>query len=235
MSELNDELLVELARTTAVLLAQRALERGRASINERDYLQPSCVAAARALAAQRDDVELAATVRLRSEIWPRLGGIDVALIRHSQPQPILVELKAGTGRDGLIACAWDALKLAFALQLSQTSDAYLLAAAPADDWSSARGSEFFTDCWFESDALRDPFADGWRTWERDGYPAGQQVPAAFRTRAICAVPFHVALTRWEIRVAAVHVDDPWTWIEWSPLLGYALDSRENVTDAERPT
>jgi len=42
---------------------------------------------------------------------------------------------------------------------------------------NSRGSEFFATQAFESEALRDAFADGWKTWERDGYSAGIHVPA----------------------------------------------------------
>lgn len=91
--------------------------------------QLSCLAAARALAAEQAsvgvDLQVATNLRLQSDDWPRLGAVDIALT--ADDRTTAVALKAGSGRHALIACAWDAVKLSFALQLDMMSSAYLLA------------------------------------------------------------------------------------------------------------
>lgn len=87
-----------------------------------------------------------------------------------------------------------------------------------DDWAIARGGEFFSTATFDVAPLRHTFADGWKLWERDGYPAGRRVPSRLATRAIGRVPMVIAGRGWEIRVAAVHRTDPVEWIDWVPLL-----------------
>lgn len=221
MSYARDLLAAELCEATARTLDKIAAERQAAKINERDYLHPACLSAAREIVSRREATEVSTTVRLESEIWPRLGAVDIGFLISAEP-PVLVELKAGVGRHALVACAWDALKLAFALQTGRASDAYLLAAAPVADWAHARGSEFFATRTFESEALRETFADGWKTWERDGYPAGSRVPARFATRALSRTQFIVGAAPWELRLSAVHVEQPSAWIEWAPLLARPL-------------
>ena len=219
MTSPDDATLIALATATADRLVERASERGVTSPNERDYLQPSCLDAARALAVESVsrgiDLQVRTNLRMRSNDWPRLGAVDIALT--ADEKTTAVELKAGTGRHALVACAWDAVKLSFALQLDLVSSAYVLALAPTDDWADARGGEFFGTATFETAPLRDKFADGWKLWERDGYPAGRRVPSSFATQAVCRVPIRIAGRGWEIRAAAVHRNDPAEWIEWDVL------------------
>jgi hypothetical protein len=236
MSYGSDLLASQLCEATARTLDETAAERQAATINERDVLHPICLSVARTI-GKREAMEVSTTVRLESETWPRLGAVDIGFLVSGEP-PLLVELKAGVGRHALVACAWDALKLAFALQIGRASDAYLLAAAPAGDWASARGSEFFSTRAFESEALREDYADGWKTWERDGYPAGSRVPARLATRALSRRRFLVGETPWELRLSAVHVEQPLAWIEWAPLLappGVAAGSeRDELHETESP-
>ena len=214
-----DAVVTELAEETADRLVRVAADSGLTRINERDHLQPTCAEAARRVAS-RAAVRLSAqtSYRFSSALWPRLGAVDVAFVPE-RGAPAFVELKAGSGRNALAACAWDAVKLAFALQLGEAAAVYLLAATPASDWVTpgCRGAEFFASDAFETLALREPYIDWWTSWERDGYPAGSTVPAGFRTRAICGVPLELGAAEWEIRVAAVDVERV-EWLDWARTL-----------------
>lgn len=134
MDEFDDRLAV-LARETAAELERRAAHEGLSRVNERDHLQPACASAARALAAAwTPPAEVSTGFRFRSDLWPRLGGVDVTLLPVGK-KPVAIEFKCGSGRDALGPCAWDALKLAFALQLGEISAGYLLAVTPTSDWA----------------------------------------------------------------------------------------------------
>jgi hypothetical protein len=213
-----DELVVELAHETARVIAELAAEKELAWVNERDHLQPTCARVARGSSTvARNGLAVSTSLRFTSSVWPRLGGIDLAFTSNEGP-PVVVELKCGAGNDALAACAWDALKLAYLLQLGNVSAAYLLAATPVADWTfPRRGTEFFTTRAFETMSLLEPYLDWWRAWERDGYPAGTRVPAGFRTSALCRVPFRMAASDWELAVAAVHAEGD-EWVEWASVL-----------------
>jgi hypothetical protein len=163
------------------------------------------------------DLIVSTSLGFKSPLWPRLGRVDLAFV-SGEETPIAVELKSGAGRDALVACAWDAVKLAFMLRHQQVSAAYLLAATPASDWAvGLRGTEFFGASSFETQALREPYLDWWRSWERDGYPAGRQLPATFETRPVTRVSFQVGTTEWVVAVAAVQTDSS-EGLEWQPTL-----------------
>jgi hypothetical protein len=157
------------------------------------------------------------SLRPRFELWPRLGGIDVALLLPSL-DPIAVELKCGSTRDSLGSCAWGALKLAFLHQLGAISAGYLLAATPLSAWQAPlRGAELFETADVDTLALRAGFLDWWRHWERLGDPLPAAVPSRFGTRAVMRAPFALMDEPWELRLAAVHcpTDDR---IEWPTTL-----------------
>jgi hypothetical protein len=129
-----DQLLLHLATETAAELSVRATRDRLRRVNERDHLQPSCSYAARAVAALRvPRCELSTTVPLASPAWPRVGRFDIAFLVPKQ-KPIAVELKCGIGRGAIAACAWDVLKLAFALQMGVISAGYLMAATTSSEW-----------------------------------------------------------------------------------------------------
>lgn len=203
-----EEWLAELANETARELTRRVATEQLHRINERDHLQPCCSSVARAIAARWvPPATVSTSFRFRSPLWPRLGQVDVALLRGSEP-PIAIELKCGGGRDALGPCAWDVLKLALALQSRLVSAGYLVAATTAADWESGhRGSELFGTATFEALELRERFLNWWRQWERLGDPLPLEVPRRFATRAICRAPFAVGGTRWEARVAAISVTE----------------------------
>lgn len=209
-----DAWLTDLATKTALELARRA-DRDRLSrVNERDHLQPCCALVARSIARSlTPPVAVSTTFRFQSRLWPRLGRVDIALL-PADGQPIAIELKCGMGRDALGPCAWDALKLAFALQLGAVSAAYLLAASPAADWkNSYRGAELFANATFDTLVVRERFLDWWRQWERLGDPRPIEVPRQFATRVISRARFVVDGVPWQLRVAELSVGDevriPW--------------------------
>jgi hypothetical protein len=218
VSTAADHLLIDVARETAVEVARLARERELAWVNERDHLQPSYTRAARRVVSSLPtDLIVSTSLGFKSPLWPRLGRVDLAFV-SGEGTPIAVELKSGAGRDALAACAWDAVKLAFMLRHQQVSAAYLVAATPASDWAlGLRGTEFFGASSVDTQALREPYLDWWRSWERDGYPAGRQLPATFETRPITRVPFQVGTTEWVVAVAAVQTGGS-EWLEWQPTL-----------------
>jgi hypothetical protein len=213
----TDELIAALTRETATDLEALAAERSLRWVNEPNHLQPTCAAVARRLAGER--LTVSTTLHPRSPLWPKLGRIDLAFLAGEEP-PIAVELKAKAGRDGLAACAWDAVKLAFHLLLGQVATGYLIAATPTSDWErKRRGYEFFLAGTFTTAELREPYLDWWQHWERPGhgYPLGASVPASFLTRPVCAEQFTVNATEWSLRAAAVEtIGDE--WLEWRPTL-----------------
>jgi hypothetical protein len=212
---MTDDLIASLTRETAAGLDALAAERALGWVNERDHLQPTCAAAALRIAGEQ--LTVATSLRPRSPLWPRLAAIDLVFLAGDE-LPVAVELKAGRGIDGIAACSWDALKLAFLLRLRQVASAYLLAATPTSDWEQElRGTEFFLSGAFTSAALRDPYLDWWRSWERDGYPVGTSVPTSFSTRPVCSEPFMVNAAEWHLRAVAVESAGE-DWLEWAPTL-----------------
>lgn len=67
----------------------------------------------------------------------------------------------------------------------------------------------------------EPYLDWWRSWERDGYPAGRQLPATFETRPVTRVSFQVGTTEWVVAVAGVQTDSS-EGLEWQPTLSDGL-------------
>lgn len=227
-----DQLLLHLATETAAELSARATRDRLSRVNERDHLQPSCLYAARAVAALwAPRSELSTTVPLASPAWPRVGRFDIAFLIPEQ-KPVAVELKCGTGRDAIAACAWDVLKLAFALQTGVISAGYLMAATTSAEWGrGTRGAELFDTGSIDAQELRERFVDWWKVWERDGYPAATSVPRASATRAVCQIPFRIGDDSWELRVAAVGVETT-DRVPWEPLL--QAEAAQTVTRLAAP-
>lgn len=120
----------------------------------------------------------------------------------------LDELKCGKDLNALGPCVWDAAKLAFALQCRKGAAAYLLAAAPRDEWERpARGSEFFADHAHDMGLLRVLYGDWWRQWEACGDPQPSELPACFATTQVHSADFKVGGTDWRLRLGQVVVAD----------------------------
>lgn len=218
MTTASDSWVTQLAARTAEEISARSVRDGLSRVNERDHLQPSCALAARALAETWKPAPVVSTaVPLTCPAWPRVGRFDIAFIVGDQ-RPVVVELKCGTGRDAIAACAWDVLKVAFALQAGVISAGYLLAATTSAEWARrTRGSELFDTGSIDARVLREHYVDRWTFWERDGYPAATIVPASLATRAVCQTPVRIGAELWELRVASVEVDTA-ERIGWEPFL-----------------
>ena len=206
-----------------------AEDRGLVRINERDHVGPlASEVIGRTHPTVADPLVSRPQARHGLEAqWPRLGRIDLAL-GGGPHLPAFIEMKCGSGRDALAACAWDALKLAYCLEAGVSSAGLLLAATTADDWRRpVRGAEFFTDAEFSTEDLYRGYADWWLFWERDGagshdsagYRPPPSVPGAFRTRqAARPEPFMVGRTEWELRIATVESLHG-ARFAWRPFLG----------------
>ena len=221
-----DLFVVRVAEEVAARLTSQALIESWTRIGEQRQLQPVTAAVARELAQQtRPAIVVATAYPLHADEWPLLGPGDLALTVDEDGAPAIVELKAGSDRNALGPCSWDALKLAFLLQRGLITVGYLLATAPLEIWSGeARGCELFETAEVETLELRETFKDWFRYWERQGYPAGSTVPARFRTERLTRVQFPLSLTKWELRAAAVEVTD-------GEQLAWALEQAAPHTEA----
>lgn len=184
-------------------------ERGLAAINERDHLQPMFRTALEQLAALETLVPTVSsrlTHGLKDE-WPRLGNFDVSL--GWGPVEVFGELKCGQTELTLSACGWDAAKCAFALSHGVGTAMLLVAAAPASLWDPPGvGLELLSDGEWDMADIRDRYAAGFRTWERDGYKPAY-VYRRFRTVEVSRnSPFRIAHHEWLIGISRVEaVDD----------------------------
>jgi hypothetical protein len=170
------------------------------------------------VAATDEGIEVTTQLPAKCADWPSLGAVDIALT-VSPNKPVWVELKCGSSRDALGPCAWDAAKCAFGLARGDASAAYLVAGTSAATWGlPAQGAEFFDDGVWKLGDLHETYASWWRLWEKDGYPVGRRMPAAFATEPELSTTFHVAGSPWELRLARVRVADAVGWVDWSPLL-----------------
>jgi hypothetical protein len=221
-----DLFVVRVAEEVAARLTSQALIESWTRIGEQRHLQPVTAAVARELAQQTTPAIVVGTAYpLRADEWPLLGPGDLALTVNENGAPAIVELKAGSDRNALGPCSWDALKLAFLLQRGLITAGYLLAVAPLEIWSGkARGYELFETSEVETLELHETFKDWFRYWERQGYPAGTTVPARFRTLRLTYVQFPLSLTKWELRAAAVKVTD-------GEQLAWALEQAAPPTEA----
>jgi hypothetical protein len=203
----HDAELIRLVDDTAAAMEHLAAERGLRSVNERDHLQKCCAAAARRLATTWEGTPTVATqLVVAFDAWQRLGSIDIALT-WPDATPVLIELKCGRGRDATGECVWDAIKLAFAAQ-NDRSVGFLLAGARATDWNKpVRGAEFFGDGPHDTALLRVLYGDWWRQWERNNDPWPTELPRSFSTEHVHTAAFHVAGTRWELRLAQVFANN----------------------------
>jgi hypothetical protein len=108
------------------------------------------------------------------------------------------------GRGTLFNCVWDVAKMARAVQLQRTPQAFLVAAAPSSDWAGAPGSEYFTTtlCTTWSDLL-ERHRKAWDFWRKDVKTHPLVLPRIIRTTAVTHVPFALGDTKWELRCADV--------------------------------
>lgn len=185
-------------------------------INERDHLQKWSEMVVTELANGPDRrCRIGRSHRVDMAEWPRVGPVDLTVTGPGDAKPAFIELKAGSNRNALTACAWDLLKLSLALHRGDTDCAYLLAAAPVSLWlEPIRGVEFFDTGDWQLDPVRSRFEDWWREWQRRNDPAPLFVPAGGHTHHLSAAGFFVADAKWEIRLS--RVGGPRPLVAWTP-------------------
>jgi hypothetical protein len=85
------------------------------------------------LAAAGTEESAASTVRtnfgIKLDDWDGVGPVDVVVCGEDSQPIVFFELKCGSGT--LFNCVWDVAKMARAVQLQRTPEAFLVAAAPA--------------------------------------------------------------------------------------------------------
>jgi hypothetical protein len=156
-----------------------------------------------------------------------LGNFDASL--RWGARSAYAELKCGPNEAAMEACAWDALKCAFALRHGFGEAMFLLACAPQPLWQqSARGCELFAGGEWQAADLRARYAPGFTKWERDGYKP-VRVPTRLRTVPGARVPVNVNGAPWLLALARVEPigDLQRDRYDWPPLMtkGRALRSR----------
>lgn len=150
------------------------------------------------------------------ERWPRIGKFDVSL-RWAGTITVFGELKCGADEAALDACVWDAAKSAMVVRCGKAVGAHLVAAAPSALWSRrGLGVELLLGGDWNTAALRDPYAAGWRRWERDGYKP-VRLPDRIRTEAVSDTEFAIAGRPWRLGVARVEPVGE-GWLDWKPFL-----------------
>ena len=210
-------LLVEALSKTATRLERIAYGHGLSYVNEQSHLDPHFRQALNEVALSSASAYRFSKPKVATGEWPRLGSVDVG-IEDGDGELTLVELKSGKGKDALGPCAWDAAKLAYLLEAGAAADAFLVAGTTLANWEAPiRGAEFFTNRAHDLADLRVSYADWWRKWERDGYPAAPRMPAWFETEFVAEASFTVPAEPWLLRMSRVGAAGP-ERIDWPPLL-----------------
>ncbi|MCA1701313.1 MAG: hypothetical protein LC790_21410, partial [Actinobacteria bacterium] len=166
-------------------------------LNEARHLAPAFrPALTKAATNTRPPPEVSPTLGVAKlkPLWPRLGPFDASLSWGGKT--VYGELKCGLDEGTLEACAWDALKCAFALRHGFGTGMLLLAGAPKTLWDrSARGCELFDGGQWDAADLRARYVRGFTTWERDGYKP-LRVPDRLRTLRGPRIPVDVNGEPW---------------------------------------
>jgi hypothetical protein len=138
-----------------------------------------------------------------AEAWSgQVGGVDLAL-ESGKGSLELIELK--WDRTTLAACAWDAVKLACALQTGQGARGFLVAGSPLGD-EPIRADTLLEDCELEPVGLRREYAAEFDYWRADVKNHPLQVPAGWAVRKRHSAEFRFKGDPWRIRVAEIEVE-----------------------------
>lgn len=206
------------AALAAPRLTALAVERGLTSIKERDHLQPVYRRALEEVARSAippPDVSASLAHGLTPE-WPALGLFDISLY-WSPTTRVPGELKCGSARGDLDACAWDLAKCAFCLRHGVGVGMLLVAAAPLGLWEERDlGLEFLFDGHWDMSDVRSRYARGFRKWERDGFKP-LRVPRHIATVEVSRVLFTIAGGPWLLGIALASPIGE-AWLEWEPFL-----------------
>jgi hypothetical protein len=140
--------------------------------------------------------------RIKLDAWDGLGPVDVAMCGEDSQPIAFFELKCGSRT--LFNGVWDVAKMARAVQLRQTPQAFLVAAAPESDWSGAPRSEFFrTGVWTTWTDLLEPHRKSWDFWRKDVKTRPLVLPRIIHTAAVARAPFALEGSDWELRCARI--------------------------------
>lgn len=213
-----ERLFCEAAELAGPRLSELARAEQLATIKETAHLQKVFRAALeeRAFKARpRPNVSPSLSHGLKHE-WPRLGLFDISL--RWGGLDVFGELKCGEGDLTLSACGWDAAKQVFCMQHGVGAGMLLVAAAPTAMWSAGGiGIELFSDGEWDMADIRTRYAEGFRTWERDGYKPAYVFRRLRTFEAGRTEPFLIAGKPWLIGVAGVEpIDDE--RMDWVPFL-----------------
>jgi hypothetical protein len=214
-----ERLFCEAAELAGPRLSQVARVERLRTIKETAHLQKVFRAALEELASKarpQPSISPRLSHGLKRE-WPRLGPFDISLCWGDLE--VFGELKCGEDDHTLSACGWDAAKQVFCLQHGVGAGMLLVAAAPTAMWDAGGlGIELFADGEWDMADIRVRYADGFRTWERDGYKP-VYVFRRLRTIAVGRTePFDIGGTPWRIGIARVEPVDE-ERMDWVPFVG----------------
>lgn len=211
-----ERLFAAAADKSAPELGPLAIKRGRDYVTERYELQPTFKA--------KLEVECV-SARPRPRVSPRLkvdltrwytaiGPFDISLDWQSKAIAY-GELKAGPDTNALVACVWDAPKLALMVRTDAAPCGHLVACSPEPLWRpETDGIELFFAGEWEMRDLRKRHASWWKKWEKQGYMP-LRIPDRLRTTAVHIADFKCAGKPWRLGVARVEpLGDG--WYDWEP-------------------
>lgn len=214
-----DALMARLVRLTAVELERVAAEEGLRWVNERDHLAKAFreVLSAQLPPAGYRPAQPGERTCSFPDHFPRVGDVD-ALVVADGNLPAWVELKCGSDKYALWACAWDAVKCALGLRLQAASSAFLVAGAPEDLWDAPiLGAELFAGGTWQAAELRTTFEEAFRDYEKKGDPQPIRVPDLIATFPVSSrAPFDVGGVRWSLRCVRVQAVGT-EWFDWPRL------------------
>lgn len=152
-----------------------------------------------ALRVQGHDPHRQFRVRLQDAWEGRVGGVDLAL--DLEDGPALIELKWDP--QTLAACAWDAVKLAAALQAGEGKRVFLIAGSPASD--GFHGDELLETRDVDPIDLRQRYARDFDYWKGDVKNHPLLVPRSWRLEFKHGATLEFKGAAWQIRLAELEV------------------------------
>lgn len=175
--------------------------------------------------------EVRRQVGVKQKPWPGLGPVDLALADATGDLVALAELKCDGAK--LYECSWDMAKLALCCAAGLAPFAFLVAAAPVEDWETNPGRELFAARFWGADVLLERFGRDFAHWRGQVHSHPKQLPAVWRAVADMSAPFGVDGRKWELRAVAIEVELP-TLVSLHYLPTAPGSPSETPLDAARP-
>ena len=158
-------------------------------------------------------VRVLAHAGLRLAHWRRAYAIDTTASLPDGGR-LVAELKWGVKT--LYNCSWDLAKLGVVRGERAAEHAYLVAGAPASEWSGASGAELFGNGEWKTRDLWSRFGKHFDFWAKDVPTTGPvAVPAAMTTTLVSVVLVSHWKGDWTLCASRVEVIDP-VWVPWLP-------------------